>query len=619
MQKRVPFETLLPGGHCHNQPSSFRWRPVERHLRNRLLAIVLLSSVSFPVPLLALGKNTSTTDAASSRSPEWTSLDGNSVRCTIASDGPYADYRENINPQTGANPGLEWPKGSGKTPLFTAGLWIAGYHAPSGAVRTAVMHYGTEYQVGPIPEEFSTSTNDDRMAIASSFDRRYRLYKIDRFAPEGDPQRGLDRWSDWPGDLGAPYQDLNANSIWDPTIDVPEFTGRQMVWTLFNDANNSLHAVLGTTAPMGIEVQCLYSAFNLRGPLDSAMVIRWRIINKSDADYRDVYLGLWSDPDLGDANDDLPGSDSSLNLGYVYNGDSLDGTLHGYDSIPPALGFQILQGPLLDGESTDTARFYGRLIPGRSNLGASSFVAFLKVFIELVDPPQGNAEHYARMAYDWLLGKAGVTGDYLMRPDGTPYPLFWFSGDPTTDAGDLPSNFPLGRVNPQDLRVMLSTGPFVLGRGDTQEVVGAVLLTHGANRLESVTRLKRHARFIQDMFDNDFHGLNVPQQPGDILQKSFPTQFILGQNYPNPFNPGTTLEYELPEPAGVQLRVFDCFGREIKTLVQSHHPSGFFSANWDGTDVNGKRLASGVYLARFEALREDGTMRISTRKMLLLK
>jgi len=90
-------------------------------------------------------------------------------------------------------------------------------------------------------------------------------------------------------------------------IDVPEFTGRQMVWTVFNDANNPLHAVLGATAPMGIEVRCLYSAFKLRGPLDSAIVIRWTIINRSDADYRDVYPGLWSDVDLGDANDDLPG------------------------------------------------------------------------------------------------------------------------------------------------------------------------------------------------------------------------------------------------------------------------------------------------------------------------
>jgi hypothetical protein len=568
----------------------------------------------------SLEKTAAQNAAYGARPPEWISLDGNSINCTIASDGPYVDYRLT------SSAGMEWPNGSGKTPVFAAGIWIVGVHSPSGELRGAVMDYASEYQVGPLLEEFNTTTNDDGPAIAWSFDHRYRLYKIDRFTPNGDQERGLDRWSDWPGDLGAPFQDVDANGVWDPGIDLPEFTGQQMVWCVCNDANNGLHAALGATAPLGLELQCLYSAFRLRGPLDSAMVIRWTIINRSDADYRDVYLGLWSDPDLGDANDDLPGSDSTLSLGYVYNGDNLDGigltdTLpNGYGSRPPALGFQILQGPLIDGSSGDTARFGGRLIPGKRNLEATSFVVIINSnYPELAPLPDGNPERYARMAHDWLMGKAGGAGSYLMRPDGSPYPNFWFSGDPVAGTGDLPPYFPLGRFNPWDLQVLLNTGPFTLARGDTQEVVAAVLLARGADRLQSVTTLKAHAHFIRDMFENDYRFLNVPEQPSVIRDEPVPTEFLLRQNYPNPFNPGTTLEYELPEPVGVTLRVFDCFGREVRTLIQSRHPSGFFAVDWDGTDASGRKAASGVYFARLEALRDNGTMRISTLKMLLVR
>jgi len=484
------------------------------------------------------------------------------------------------------------------------------------------MDYLSEYQVGAIPDEFKTSSNDDLTAVAASHEAQYRLYKIDRQFPEGDATRGLDRWSDWPGDLGAPFRDINGNGVWDPGIDLPEFTGNQMVWTVCNDANNSLHAAVGATAPMGFELHCLYAAFNVHGVLDSAMLIRWTVINKSDAHYENIYLGLWSDPDLGDPYDDLPGCDTTLNLGYVYNEDSLDIEprdlqARGYGLNPPAVGFQMLEGPTVKSKVDDTARFRGRLVPGKRNLTGSSFIFYDEGWWA-VGPPDGTGE-YANIAYDYLRGKIGTRHENLVRPDGS-IVYFWLSGDPVTGTGDLPENFPFGGVlNGGDMRIMLNTGPFELARGDTQEVVAAVVLARGKDRLESVTQLKARARFIRDMFDNDYQFLNVPDEPSVTAPETEPLEFYLSQNSPHPFNPGTRLEYELPEPASVRIRVYDCFGRELRTLVRAQQSSGVFSVEWDGTDAGGIRAASGLYIARFEALRADGTMRILTRKMILLR
>jgi len=523
---------------------------------------------------------------------EWKQLDGNQINCTVANDGPFADYRRT------SDPGVEWPIGSGKTPIFAGGLWLNARHVPTGLLRTANMDYFSEYQPGPLLETFNTSTNDDAGPVSRAGDERYRLYKISR-----DDTLSLD-YVEWPGDLGAPYTDINGNGNWDAGIDRPEFVGDQQIWSVVNDVNNARHASLGATPPIGVEVHCLYYVFRQPLPLENTVFVKWTLINKSDADYDSVYVGLWSDVDMGDANDDLPGSDSLLSLGYVYNGDNDDenGT-RGYGAYPPAVGFDILQGPLVDGETTDVARFRGRVIPGKRDLRANSSIVFAKTFLEfLLDPTLGSPE-YSRVANNYHMGKTGKPGVILHRPDGSPYPTFWFSGDPVTGAGDLPENFPLGWFNPQDLRVMTSTGPFAFARGDTQEVAGAVVISQGSNRLESVTLLKNDVAWVRDFYLAG--GVVGVSEGGDALPKSFG----LFQNYPNPFNPTTTIEYALPHAGYVTLRVYNVLGEEIATLMYGEQTAGTYTATWDASD-----MPSGVYFYRLTA----GEY-VHTRKMVLMR
>jgi hypothetical protein len=93
-----------------------------------------------------------------------------------------------------------------------------------------------------------------------------------------------------------------------------------------------------------------------------------------------------------------------------------------------------------------------------------------------------------------------------------------------------------------------------------------------------------------------------------------PKEFKLAQNYPNPFNPNTIIEYALPRPAKVSLRIYDLLGREIRTLHDGWQDIGYHQVNWNGTDRRGISLASGIYFAVFQA---DKTIR--TKKMVLLK
>ena len=93
-----------------------------------------------------------------------------------------------------------------------------------------------------------------------------------------------------------------------------------------------------------------------------------------------------------------------------------------------------------------------------------------------------------------------------------------------------------------------------------------------------------------------------------------PLTFVLDQNYPNPFNPATIINYSLPAPEFVTIKIYDMLGREVSTLVNEKMNAGNHKVNWNGTDYSGRKVASGTYIYRFKA----GNF-VDSKKMLLIK
>jgi len=100
----------------------------------------------------------------------------------------------------------------------------------------------------------------------------------------------------------------------------------------------------------------------------------------------------------------------------------------------------------------------------------------------------------------------------------------------------------------------------------------------------------------------------------DHTPAELPTGFALSQNYPNPFNPCTTIEFDLPRLAEVELEIFNILGQRVRILLKGELPAGSHKALWDGYFGNGRAAPSGIYFYRMRA----GEASL-VRKMVLVK
>jgi N-acetylneuraminic acid mutarotase len=100
----------------------------------------------------------------------------------------------------------------------------------------------------------------------------------------------------------------------------------------------------------------------------------------------------------------------------------------------------------------------------------------------------------------------------------------------------------------------------------------------------------------------------------DFADKSMVASTIALHNFPNPFNARTTIKYQLPMTSEVELSVYNMLGQKVVTLVSQRQPSGQYSVNWDGSDMQQQLVPSGLYFCRLTT----GTQSI-THKLILLK
>jgi hypothetical protein len=101
-----------------------------------------------------------------------------------------------------------------------------------------------------------------------------------------------------------------------------------------------------------------------------------------------------------------------------------------------------------------------------------------------------------------------------------------------------------------------------------------------------------------------------PSPPVDRTPEiAIPDHFALEQAFPNPFNPSTMINYALPNPEHVTLKIYNIIGQEVFTAIDSRQEAGYKSVRIDFNN-----MPSGVYIYRLTA----GSF-TETKKMVLMK
>jgi len=486
-------------------------------------------------------------------------FDANNISACITNYGSF--FREPITNHSG----FEWPKGSGKYAIYSAGLWMGA--RVENEARVAVADYSYEFRPGTVDQQTHLPNNPQ--------DPKYRVFQIQY------PQYTEDYY-DWPIEDGAPTDYLGN----------PLIIGNQTLYCVYNDADPAWHVNMGSP-PLGIEVQ--QTVFGWSTPqsfLQNSLFIRWLIINKSENDLDSTYITIWSDPDLGDSGDDFVGCDTTLSLGYCYNAIENDNE---YGENPPAVGFQILQGPLIS-STLDSANFMGRKRSGYKNLPMTSFVHWVSSN-NINGEMQSAKDVYNYMQAHWLNGQPITYGGQGIDPSGIAC-KYMYSGDPESTTGWLDST-------PADRRFMMSSGPFHMSPGDSQEVMIAALITRGTSHLNSVSKLKELASILQVYYESEISIIFKSHSPEPPWMNSY----HLLQNYPNPFNNVTRIRYTIPAAHSVKLEIFNAVGERVKTLVNAHQEADTYEVIWDASG-----FGSGIYFARLTVAQYS-----FAKKLLLMK
>lgn len=243
---------------------------------------------------------------------------------------------------------------------------------------------------------------------------------LDHIASYNDPGYSTpDAIANWPanddvfGDI--PFVDLNGDSIYEPSEgEYPKIYGDQAI--LFRFHNRSSHGPYSTLPGYGSGFPFLNGygmAYGFDCPeanaLNDAFFIRYHLRYFDAPRPSEIAVGIWSDLDVGNPDDDYIGSDVERHMYYAYNGDEEDessGSIGGFGTSTAAHGVVVLKGLSMKQNNTDDdpgLNGWGLNdgVIDNERIGLTRFVAFPPDTASITGAPYLAQEYGSYMAGLW--------------------------------------------------------------------------------------------------------------------------------------------------------------------------------------------------------------------------
>lgn len=562
-----------------------------------------------------------------SQSPAFGILDINNVEARIFAKGNhFRDLQDSAHYQV--------PKGSGKHTIFSNAFWIGGEDS-IGQHYVSAQKYSQkqEYTFGPLSTDGSLSTD------FQTIDDYISVWKVSRdqidqhiaWAQDSASMPGYSIPTDilsWPahGDVSknqsyslAPFVDESSSGFYEPHKgDYPLIRGDQAIFFIFNDAGVPNNESQGL--PPGVEIHGMAYAFDAPqcDAFHHTVFMNYKIHNRSNRTYRDTYLGLFTDFDIGYYGDDYLQVDVERGSMFAFNGEPVDG--HGepahYGTNPPAQSITILGGPYMDPDGLDNpdgqcdesinGMNFGNGIVDDERLGMTRALGF-KYQPQI--PPSSPPSYY-----NYLHGKWADSSDVLYGEGGHanlgaygPPCRFMYPGDSDPcnwGTGGVAPNGPpywtmeTAGLKPGDIYGLVATGPFTFEAGTVQNldfafVYGRDTTTHDSiGNLASVDKLLENIDVIRNGFitNQGPHGDSIVTSAKTTRRNELHNVVKL---FPNPASNALTIQTGKQGTHNYQ--VYDLQGR---LLIDNH------AGNTDDFTIDVSKLPEGMYI--LSVFSEDG-------------
>ncbi len=520
-------------------------------------------------------------------------LKGNNISADIQNNGTFfrdtfdAGFRISSQP----NPAV--------ATIFVEGLWMGGFDN-NGDLRVAVGEYTNsifnDYAAGPILFDNGQMTFD-----CENFDQLWEVfdYEIQQhiadFADDGIISNVIPNIFGYPGHQNlffenfngfslpynshglAPFFDNNNDGIYNPTVGDyplpesvhPDAIPSHLIWGIFNDAG--VDHTQSDGIALNAEIHQTTWAFNCAENeiLNNTIFTSHKIINKGSSVLDSMFIGNFSDMDIGCHTDDYLGCIPDMNTYYWYNEDQLDGTTGAqcngnvltFGDNPPVQAVTILD------QKMDNFIYYVN-----NSLGISPYIT-----------PNSPFDFYTYMTgwFPWSGGTPLTYGGGGLG--GTQLEKFAFPNHPNDASGwsmaqaNLPfyderslANIKVGSLNPNE--------SITITKGYT------FYQDENLDNNSTVDLVYDNTPILQQMFDDNFESAcTFVVSNKNILEESSI------QISPNPTS--DILNIKMENASSANFSIFDIYGKKVLEKTE---------VNQNEIQLSTSNFSQGVYFLTIE-------------------
>jgi len=379
----------------------------------------------------------------------------------------------------------------------------------------------------------------------------------------------------------APFVDVDGDSLYIPENgDYPAICDSSCAYIIWNDVGIENSANPFGHQNIGIEVHTMiYGEPSTEASLNNTIFVKHKIYNRGPHDLSDVYLGIWTDFDVENYDDDYLGTDVRRGMIYAYNGDNFDEDFFGfpgYGDNLAAVGVKVLNGPLQDPDGQDNpplsddfetygpqSNGWGDGIADNERLGLSG-----SIFINGSDAgpvatqlPETSADFYNYIQSRWKDGIPLIFGsqgydpeDQSVLPAKYSYPGLSDPLNAGTEGVDPQYDAPEGWTEdaegntPGDRRILGTVGPFSLQSGAFTTIDLAYIFAREsmADEETELMTLQRFADEITGLECENFEQLilntnNQIKKIGTLKLYPNPSKRYFQIDYPSEFITGSLI------------------------------------------------------------------------------